>query len=77
MTDRKHPTPRLNEAENEARRFLLRVDYMRHRMRKLKIEHDQDPPSIIFPWHPQDHAAVKRSSLDLSAALVALRREGA
>lgn len=54
---------RVMAAEDEARRFLRRVEAMRAAMKKLD---DSIPPA--------ENAAMKRASLDLTRALAAVRK---
>lgn len=72
------PTPRLDAAEAEAKRFLASVATLRQGMRTLRAHAKAHPEFCYYtPWAPRDHAAVKRASMDLSNTLAALRKGGA
>lgn len=60
---------KIEEAENEARRFLDRVAALRER--HAEGEHMQTYFNIVGF---EERAAVQRASMDLSRALVELRR---
>jgi hypothetical protein len=60
---------KIEEAENEARRFLDRVAALRERY--VEDEHMQAYFNIVGF---KERAAVQRASMDLSRALVKLRR---
>lgn len=64
-------TPALDRAEAEARRFLARVADLRNALVEF------NGPEWKHPLRPTDcpreNAAVKRASMDLSRALVAVR----
>jgi hypothetical protein len=60
---------KIEEAENEARRFLDRVAALRERY--AEDEYMQDYFNIVGF---RERAAVQRASMDLSQALVKLRR---
>ena len=60
---------KIEEAENEARRFLDRVAALRERY--AEDEHTKTYFNIVGF---QERAAVQRASMDLSRALVNLRR---
>lgn len=64
----------IEEAELEAKRFIGRVSALKKALKAEPVSH-YGSPNDVTDFGVQ-HAAVQRSSLDLTRALSAIRRRG-